>query len=91
MMYFGNRRPRGFHYTRRFGNERRDVLDSLRRGVPPDEVAARSLGDGSCGGARRPGRRHGLPLAWGLALLAALAAGAAAIGVCLLQASHINT
>ena len=83
MMYFGNRRPRGFHYTRRFGNERRDVLDSLRSGMPPEEVAARSLGDGSCGGARRRGSR-GMPLAWALVLLAALAAGAAAIGMCLL-------
>lgn len=84
MMYFGNRRPRGFHYTRRFGNERRDVLDSLRRGTPPEEVAARSLGDGADGCARRRGSRRGMPLAWALMLLAALAAGAAAIGMCLL-------
>ena len=29
MPYFFNRRPRGFHYTPRFSNERRDILDSL--------------------------------------------------------------
>ena len=50
MMYFGNRRPRGFHYTRRFGSEQRDILDSLRRGATPEEVARRSL-DGDYGAA----------------------------------------
>lgn len=43
MRYFGNRRPRGFHYTYRFSNEHRDLLDSLRRGVAPEELAERSL------------------------------------------------
>lgn len=43
MRYFGNRRPRGFHYTYRFSNERRDLLDSLRRGIAPEELAERSL------------------------------------------------
>ena len=42
MKYFGNRRPRGFHYTRRFGNEQRDILESLRRGVSPEEIAEQS-------------------------------------------------
>ncbi len=45
-MYFGNRRPRGFHYTYRFSNEQRDILDNLRRGVPPDVLAERSLNEG---------------------------------------------
>lgn len=40
-MYFGNRRPRGFHYTFRFADERRDILDALRRGVPPEALANR--------------------------------------------------
>lgn len=42
-MYFLNRRPRGFHYTYRFSSEQRDILDDLRRGVPPSEVARKSL------------------------------------------------
>ena len=42
MKYFGNRRPRGFHYTRRFGNEQRDILESLRRGVSLEEIAEQS-------------------------------------------------
>ena len=42
-MYFGNRRPRGFHHTFRFSNERRDILDALKRGVVPEDVARQSL------------------------------------------------
>ena len=42
-MYFFNRRPRGFHYTMRFSNERRDLVDDLRRGVSPEVLAQRSL------------------------------------------------
>ena len=42
-MYFGNRRPRGFHHTFRFSNERRDILDALKRGVAPEDVARQSL------------------------------------------------
>ena len=42
MPYFFNRRPRGFHYTPRFSNERRDILDSLRRGVSPEQLAHQS-------------------------------------------------
>ena len=42
MSYFFNRRPRGFHYTPRFSNERRDILDSLRRGVSPEQLARQS-------------------------------------------------
>lgn len=42
-MYFLNRRPRGFHHTFRFSSEQRDLLDNLRRGVPPEELAKRSL------------------------------------------------
>lgn len=45
MMYFGNRRPRGFHYVPRFSDERRDILESLRRGVPPDVLAEKSLSE----------------------------------------------
>lgn len=43
MIYFGNRRPRGFHYTYRFHNEQRELLDNLRRGIAPDILAERSL------------------------------------------------
>ena len=54
-MYFGNRRPRGFHYTRRFGSEQRDILDSLRHGEAPEDVARRSLNGeyGTTDGAER--------------------------------------
>ena len=42
-MYFLNRRPRGFHHTFRFSSEQRNLLDNLRRGVPPEELAERSI------------------------------------------------
>lgn len=42
-MYILNRRPRGFHHTFRFSNEQRDLLNELRRGVAPEELADRSL------------------------------------------------
>lgn len=44
-MYFLNRRPRGFHHTFRFSSEQRDLLNNLRRGVPPEELAKRSLAE----------------------------------------------
>lgn len=44
-MYFLNRRPRGFHHTFRFSSEQRDLLDNLRRGVPPEELVKRSLAE----------------------------------------------
>ena len=58
-MYFFNRRPRGFHYTMRFSNERRDLIDSLRRGVPPDVLAQRSLEEEAQHASRGRSRRHG--------------------------------
>lgn len=58
-MYFFNRRPRGFHYTMRFSNERRDLIDSLRRGVPPDVLAQRSLEEEALHAGRGRNRRHG--------------------------------
>lgn len=42
--HFGNRRPRGFHHTFRFTDERREVLDKLRQGVPPEVIARQTLG-----------------------------------------------
>lgn len=33
MMYFGNRRPRGFHHTFVYADERRDLLRRLRAGA----------------------------------------------------------
>ena len=44
-MYFLNRRPRGFHHTFRFSSEQHDLLDNLRRGVPPEELAKPSLAE----------------------------------------------
>ena len=41
-MYFGNRRPRGFHYTYRFNTQRGDVLRRLKEGEPPEQIAADS-------------------------------------------------
>lgn len=52
-MYFFNRRPRGFHHTFRFSSEQRDLLDNLRRGVPPEELAERSIRE-----AEPPSRRR---------------------------------
>lgn len=58
-MYFFNRRPRGFHYTMRFSNERRDLIDNLRRGVPPDVLAQHSLEEEAQHASRGRSRRHG--------------------------------
>lgn len=52
-MYFFNRRPRGFHHTFRFSNEQRNLLNNLRRGVPPEELAERSIRE-----AEPPSRRR---------------------------------
>lgn len=52
-MYFLNRRPRGFHHTFRFSSEQRDLLDNLHRGVPPEELAERSIRE-----AEPPSRRR---------------------------------
>ena len=52
-MYFLNRRPRGFHHTFRFSSEQRDLLDNLRRGIPPEELVKRSLAE-----AEPPSRRR---------------------------------
>ncbi|WP_417471054.1 hypothetical protein [Leyella stercorea] len=52
-MYFLNRRPRGFHHTFRFSSEQRDLLDNLRRGVPPEELTERSIRE-----AEPPSRRR---------------------------------
>ena len=51
--YFLNRRPRGFHHTFRFSSERRDIIESLRHGASPDEVARQSLASGGDRAARR--------------------------------------
>lgn len=77
-MYFGNRRPRGFHHTFRFSNERREILDALKRGVAPEDVARQSLegsSDGDRKSARQPARITGwLFIVVLLLLLAALMA-----------------
>ncbi len=52
-MYFFNHRPRGFHHTFRFSSEQRDLLDNLRRGVSPEELAERSIRE-----AEPPSRRR---------------------------------
>ncbi|WP_455051515.1 hypothetical protein [Leyella stercorea] len=52
-MYFLNRRPRGFHHTFRFSSEQRDLLNNLRRGAPPEELAERSIRE-----AEPPSRRR---------------------------------
>ena len=41
-MYFGNRRPRGFHYTYRFNTDRGDVVRRLKNGESPEQIAADS-------------------------------------------------
>ena len=60
MSYFCKRRPRGFHYTPRFSNERRDILDSLRRGVSPEQLARQSAEE-SAGYQRGRRRASALP------------------------------
>lgn len=73
-MYFFNRRPRGFHYTMRFSNERRDLLDDLRRGVSPEVLAQRSLQEeaGQTGCTRRRRTTRGLFLAAGVMIVVVL-------------------
>lgn len=41
-MYFGNRRPRGFHHTFRFAKEQGEVVRRLQRGDRPEDIAADS-------------------------------------------------
>lgn len=60
-MYFGNRRPRGFHHTFRFSNERRDILDALKRGVAPEDVARQSLKACPTATVSRQDSRHASP------------------------------
>lgn len=73
-MYFFNRRPRGFHYTMRFSNERRDLIDELRRGVSPEVLAQRSLQEeaGQTGCTRRRRSTRGLFLAAGVMIVVVL-------------------
>ncbi len=61
--HFGNRHPRGFHHTFRFTDERREVLDKLRQGVPPEEVARQSLAGEEANGDRRKKSGMGISLA----------------------------
>lgn len=42
-MYFLNRRPRGFRHTYRFSSEQRDIIDRLKRGDAPSDIAADTL------------------------------------------------
>lgn len=66
MMYFGNRKPRGFHHTFMFVDERKELLQRLERQIAAGtesesapEAAGRTLGKGSF----RQGRgRTPLPL-----------------------------
>ena len=69
-MYFGNRRPRSFHYNFRFSNERRELLDSLRRGVPPEQLAEQSLNGDSANTSSTGWRRQRLALPGCLAVMA---------------------
>ena len=73
-MYFFNRRPRGFHYTMRFSNERRDLVDDLRRGVPPEVLAQRSLQEeaGQTGCTRRRRSTRGMYFATGVMVVVVL-------------------
>lgn len=83
MMYFGNRRPRGFHHTFRFSDERRDILDSLRRGVLPELLAERSLegANEEKSHSRRAPNRGMSAMAIIVAILAVLVAALMAISV----------
>lgn len=73
-MYFFNHRPRGFHYTMRFSNERRDLIDDLRRGVSPEVLAQRSLQEeaGQTGCTRRRRNTRGMYLAAGVMVVVVL-------------------
>lgn len=82
-MYFFNRRPRGFHYTFRYSSERRDILDELRRGVPPSDVARESLRNVS-EDSRRSGVSRLRPSAfsrWMIVLVSLLLIAIAAVAV----------
>ena len=70
-MYFFNRRPRGFRHTFRFSSERSDLIEALRRGVPPEELARRSLDTEKAYGGIAAGRRRTAPgtMTW-LAIIA---------------------
>lgn len=74
MSYFFNRRPRGFHYTPRFSNDRRDILDSLRRRVSLEQLARQSAEEaaGYQRGRRRASALPGCIVALAVVLLGVL-------------------
>ena len=60
MMYFGNRRPRGFRHHYIYVDERRELLRQLAEGRRPSDGGSASEGDGSsattgCGSSAVPG------------------------------------
>lgn len=60
MMYFGNRRPRGFRHHYIYVDERRELLRQLAEGRRPSDGGSASEGDGSsattgCGPSAVPG------------------------------------
>lgn len=68
MMYFGNRRPRGFHHNYIYADERKELLRQLQQGERPD-----AAGQGT---ADRPGMQGTRGTSWQpmrLALLLLLA------------------
>ena len=58
MMYFGNRRPRGFHHHYIYVDERKELLRQLGEGLRPS-CDGPSAVDGGRRGAPGPGRRSG--------------------------------
>lgn len=63
-MYFGNRRPRGFHHTFRFTDEQREVLDRLRQGISPQLIAHKNFCDDNTTSKHRHANGIGIVAVW---------------------------
>lgn len=88
MMYFGNRKPRGFHHTFMFVDERKELIRRLEAGIDGKDDAARDTGKARPAlgqGAFRAGGRHSfLPVTVGFGLVV-LAVALLIITLCVLM------
>lgn len=78
MMYFGNRRPRGFHHNYIYVDERKELLRQLQQGKRPDAACQRGSGHPGMHGTRGTSWR---PMRLALLLMLAVALAAACVFV----------
>lgn len=88
MMYFGNRRPRGFHHTFMFFDEWKELLKRIEAGIKGEKADGGNAGGAHFAlgqGAFRTGRRPSfMPVTVGFGLLA-IAVALLIITLCVLM------